>query len=170
MPLPRKILAIDPSSSIVGYALMEGPFSYIDAGRLTPDRSTYNAITRIRSLASQLHDVIAELKPLTIIIEWPCPHMHRGRQGGGHGMTTYGSAAGYMLATIDLFVGVQIETIDEQLWTKGKKKARRTEAIRQLFPAYAKCKDSGGDIADALGLGRWWFVNGLTPDLEREGA
>jgi hypothetical protein len=52
--------------------------------------------------------------------------------------------------------------INENAWTRGIPKQTRQLAVESMYPQYNIEQDSGGDIADAIGLIDWWMKNNLT--------
>ena len=85
-------------------------------------------------------------------------------------MAVYGMAVGALWATLKSEMGLKpgprgpiiIDTVDERTWTKGVPKRTRQRRIGFAFPAYANVMavDSGGDVADAIGLCLWWWAKG----------
>lgn len=152
------LLAIDPSSTCTGFAVLTGPEVLVEAGRLTPGRQTAPAIIRIATMREELIHLIIEKTPNQIIIEIPSAHVS-GRirmPKQGKGMGVYGMAAGVLWATAVSLC--QTATVDERTWTGCRKKEVRAREIAAIFPAYRKIKDPGLNIADAIGIGRWWFL------------
>lgn len=76
-----------------------------------------------------------------------------------------GAAVGALWQTVAVWAewqendgrAVQVECINENLWTRGVPKEERAAWVRQCFDEYSPETDPGGDIADAIGLGLWWL-------------
>jgi hypothetical protein len=152
------LLALDPSSTRTGYALMSGveDRQLIEAGIFRPT-SSKDARTRIRQMAKDLSDILAQTAPDEIVIEVPGSRVARGRMGAGAGLTIYGTAVGYMLAVLDQLAPGRVIEVDAWEWTKGQQKAKRATRVGAMYRTYDAAKDAGGDCADAIGLGRWWL-------------
>jgi len=184
-----KLLAVDPSSKCVGYAVMTGmePGELVDGGCLTPsvDRGLLPAYPnwlgvqahlqgvelmhwrRIMSLGVELMRVIDEAKPDAIVIEIPSGKFGTGAKHGGRGsLTTYGLAAG-MLSGICRRHGVPVIPVTERQWTAGQGNKRKRQAvIAAYYRRYVCNKDPGADVADAIGLGRWWLCKRTNRDYD----
>lgn len=151
------LLAIDPSSTKTGYAVMVDRVTLLDAGFLKPGKTRNPAIMRIKEMIEQLVEVLDEWQPGKVLIESPSAHVNIGRHhGAGAGLAVYGFAAGAIWAAC--CARVDTKAIDAQLWTCGVPKLKRQKNICMAFPQqYNPEKDRGGDIADAIGLACWWF-------------
>ena len=168
-----RILALDPGSSVIGYAVMDGPTpaELVEAGLLRPagwrgSPPELAAWRRIRSLAAHVAVLVDEwFSPPDrhahrIVIEIPSGLIRTGARRGARGsLTTYGLAAGYIAATCHRG-RVPVVAVTEREWTAGQgdKRARQL-AIASLYGrTYHAARDPGADAADAIGLGRWWFA------------
>lgn len=150
------LLALDPSSTLTGYAVMADRRTIIDAGLLKPDKTKDPAITRIIAMNSELVKLLKEHCPDKILVETPSSHTARRIRGRVMGNAIYGFAAGMMFNTCTMFTNT--EPVDAQLWTKGIPKLKRTQNVCMAFPGrYDPETDKGGDIADAIGLACWYF-------------
>lgn len=153
------LLAIDPSSTRTGYALMSNAQTILDAGLLKPEKNSDPAIMRIVVMAKDLTDLLYETWPDQVVIEIPSAHT-AGRlkfKSAGAGLAIYGLAAGAMFWACNSFTD-KTDTVDAELWTRGIPKKRRQQEIATIFQnRYDATKDVGGDIADAIGLACWWF-------------
>jgi hypothetical protein len=164
------ILAIDPSSTRVGYALMHSANHLAEAGLLKPGKSSDAAIVRIASFGRDLAALITEAKPTEIVIEITSGKVaRRGRQRGmnGAGLGVYGMAVGYLWRTCEVLLPEGVTTLEENVWTRGVSKADRSTLIASAFRQYKPTTDPGGDVADAIGLGRW-YMNALQPGRMRQ--
>ena len=153
-----KLLTIDPSSTRTGYALFDGPAKLLDAGYFKPIRATDSPLDRIFTMADDLAAMLERHDPERILIETTNGKMHGNRRGGGAGMAIYGMAVGAMFATARIMTS-DVEAILESDWTRRIPKDRRQAKIRVCFPQYAKLyhEDPGADVADAIGIGLYWF-------------
>lgn len=155
------LLAIDPSSTLTGYAVMADRMTILDAGLLKPDKTRDPAIMRIIAMTKELTALISEYEPDTILVEMPSTsHGQAVSRGAGAGAATYGLAVGVMYW--ECYNSSDYKSppvpVGAQEWTKGIPKLKRQQNICMMFPdRYNPEKDRGGDIADAIGLCCWWF-------------
>jgi hypothetical protein len=101
-----------------------------------------------------------------VVIEITSGKVARRARGKGHngaGLSVYGMAVGYLWRECVAALGESVSTVEENVWTAGVPKDRRARHIATLFPAYRRAKDPGGDVADAIGLGRWYLQRLGTP-------
>lgn len=168
-----RILALDPSSSCVGWAVGDvtrdrdgrPQFAVLDAGRLV-GKKAHAYTDRCDQFARDLTALVAAALTrgpdltLTALVEIPGGKVHTGRHGGGGaGLSVYGFACGALWATLAApphgnrvtRVGIRAEE-----WTGGHSKAKRALVAKRLWPPYAPERDPGGDIADAVALAAWW--------------
>jgi len=161
------VFAIDPGSIKTGWAVLESPDRLIEAGLLLPDKRAAAAEFRIDSMCQDLLQLLDKHRPETILIEWTSGHVgHKRHHGGGAGLAIYGISVGALwrevinwrrsLPTND---GIEVEIIlvPENKWTRSVPKVDRQAAIADIFPEYQIKQDTGGDIADALGLAIWYL-------------
>ena len=165
------LLAIDPSSTRTGYAVMDdgsvggtvgGPPALIDCGYLTGRRKKDGYMTRIRAMGEDLDALLREHAPGVIVIEVSSGKVGRRHGGGGAGLAVYGTAVGWLArACFDWIArsGGVLCPIEENEWTRGEAKRVRAGRIAAIYPAWAAAlaADTGHDVADAIGLGVWWF-------------
>jgi len=155
------ILALDPSSSRTGYALLTEQETLREAGLLKPGKTTDPAAERIGAMCLDLAELLAALAPDVIVIEWTSGHVGRKRhRGGGAGLAVYGIAIGALWQVARHYAapaGARVEIVAENDWTDGVPKPDRIGNIARLYPAYNPARDTGGDAADAIGLARWWI-------------
>lgn len=181
------LLALDPSSSCIGYAVLAGlePGQLIDAGRIKPsDRAEaiahlspvervwmgqleLHSQRRVESMLPDVAELLGREGLQVIAIEMPSGYIGTGaRQGARGALTTYGMATGRVFEYCRQHAGVPTIPVTERQWTRGAGgKDNRAACLRGLYPAFAAAadagKDKGGDMADAIGLARWawhrWF-------------
>jgi len=156
-------LFLDPSSTRTGYAIMKRPAVILEAGHLKPRRRDDSAEDRITTMAIDLEELIRKRPPSSIVIEIPSGKVHGRLRGNAPHLVVYGMAVGAMYwaarSAVDSIPG-GIHLVNANEWTRGQSKAKRCRLIAAEFPAYAKdfASDSGGDMADAIGLGVWWYA------------
>ena len=171
----NKLLALDPSSSAIGYAVMRGPDTMIEAGVMRPDKATAKfAMRRISDLVDQVHDVIGRHFPWTIVVEMPGRQASKGKgKSAGASLMIYAWACGavwqvcrtYALHaneeayTSPSFSSTPPCTVVEaysNVWSTERKEKRQLLVIDR-FPRYGCDEDPGMDCSDAINLGWWWY-------------
>jgi len=158
-----KILALDPSSTCVGYALLARDKSLLAGGVIKPDKASASSYERICSLRRDLRTLLDELNPDTILVEWTKGKVgHRRHLGQGAGLAVYGAGVGAIAAEADNWSQqrqplVPVIAVLENDWTRGVPKEVRQKVIEQKYPQYKSGMDLGGDIADAIGLAVFWL-------------
>lgn len=155
------LLAIDPSSTRTGYALLRLPGgSVIEAGSLSGRRQD-RAIGRAMDIGDEVARLVADVRPDTIVIETPGTHGGRSqsrRNTGGFGLALYGMAVGIIYRAA-WQTGVEVIPISAHEWPGGRSKQGRAVALAMINPAYraVAAHDKGRDVADAIELGQWWI-------------
>ena len=184
----HRCLALDPSSSRIGYAVLDDAKTVVEFGPITPERTADDANARIRHMAREARDVILDSGAGVVVVEdtsGKVGHGGRGRGMTGAGLAVHGKAVGYLMCLLDLLtVGdappFRVIFVAENVWTRGVKKDIRQRIVIDTYPTYrewvtAKAKprasekprkskfhpgDPGGDVSDALALCRWWHCEG----------
>jgi hypothetical protein len=156
------ILALDPSSTICGYAALRRNRSILELGLITPVSRNDPSFDRVISMGKDLVTLLDLLKPGIILIEWTKGKVGLRRHGGqGAGLAVYGAGVGWLGCTAWHWAlsrpRCELIPILENTWTRGVPKEARQEAMRSLVVEYGGVADPGGDIADALGLALWWL-------------
>jgi hypothetical protein len=154
--LPATLLAIDPSMTACGWALLrDGAIQ--NASVVCPDR-TESLVIRATVLLNNLDLLLSDIDPDAVVIEIPSGHVGRKRHlGGGAGLTTYGFAVGWICHGLaDLCERRRLFHITETEWTRGRSKESRLVDLGLIWPPYRKLKDAGGDAGDAACLGLWF--------------
>jgi Holliday junction resolvasome RuvABC endonuclease subunit len=151
------ILALDVSSSAVGYATFAGR-ELRKFGVIRP-RAKDSALERIDTLVLGVRKVYADVAPDLVVFEVSAGKTH-GRIAKASGLSVLGHSQGQCLrALID--DGAEVATYSELEWTKSVSKARRGEKVAMFYPAYqrfsAAKKDAGLDCADAIGLALYYL-------------
>lgn len=144
-----RILALDPSSSCVGYAVLTGlePAELIDGGLIKPSQAkrvtadlppwlserlrapSMRAVHGIYAITATIDELIAEHAPATIVVEVPSGKAGTGsrQQRAGGGLTTLGLAAGAVLercrhaaTAIDAHDPPAVVPVTERQWTSRR--------------------------------------------------
>ena len=161
------ILSLDPSSTKTGWALLDRSEQLLQGGLLTPDKQQCEPQFRIARMCSDLAQLLSEIEPEVILIEITSGKVGKRHGGSGAGLGIYGLAVGAVWQAAEAWVRLlpserqsetEIVLIRENDWTRGVPKADRIAGIESRFPEYSSDQDSGGDLADAIGLGQWWLT------------
>lgn len=164
------LLAVDPSSTRTGYALLRVPGGdVIDAGFLS-GRARDAAIGRAMEIGDELIKLVADVRPDLIVIELPGPRTPRAmwkRNPTGHGQAVYGACVGVIYRAA-WQTGVEVIPISAHEWTGRASKERRGIGLAMTSAAYraAAAQDRGRDVADAIELGRWWIGRTRMSEVE----
>lgn len=174
-----KVLALDPSSTIIGYACMSDMKSIIEAGRIRAHSGDdWTIVQKVDTMLGELRQTLDTCRPEEIVIEIPAPQAPPMKHGN-RGQANYGLAVGMVIAECrawvhslrgpdDLYYDVPLHFVRVDVWARGQKKAARAEWICRLFPQYrmARAKDAGMDIADAISLCMWWMQHGRLKQVD----
>jgi hypothetical protein len=159
------VLGLDPSSTICGYAAMGSRREVVSVGWLKPGCRDDNSFERDMAMCDDLVTLLEELRPTTILIEWPKGKVHEGRHHGrGAGLAVYGTGVGAIARQAVVWArsggGCDVVPILDTVWTRGIPKVERQRAIACEVPEYAPHmgEDPGGDMSDAIGLCLWWLA------------
>jgi len=162
----RTILALDPSSTRTGIAVMGFDNELIDQFALVPkpdDTSDVRILIQCRDLRQALDQGV--FKPEVIVIEGTSGKINKKRnKGQGAGMAIYGIAVGAIWMTCNWWAAdnksdCPVEIVLENDWTRGVTKKQRAINMSLIYPQYKPYLDPGLDIGDAIGLGLWWLEN-----------
>ena len=172
---PQVILALDPSSTRIGYALWDvAKRRPVELGFLTPDTDTGSRATagaRIESLIGQLDRMLRvdnlEGRLERILVEVPVGKQWARCGKRTSGLPVWAFAAGAVWGMLrwrgkvvhrDGTAGyVPVEAIPAT-WTQGSTKAGRQVAAAALCREYQAGLDPGGDMADALMMVEFWAI------------
>jgi hypothetical protein len=176
------LLSIDPSSTAIGFALMtsaapgKGLGEY---GAIWPEDNSLPALQRLPGMLSELAALLVDLnpRPTHVIVEVPGFHQRKrsGTHAGAGALMLYGFAAGvvwqlcrgmFASGSISGAVGATVEMVESSAWSTSDKTARQM-GVEVDYPDYRRWRaqqraknkksDAGGDISDAIAMGRWWF-------------
>lgn len=178
-PEPRRILAIDPSLTLTGCALLHSDPKRPLTGRLDkvwdikPKGETL--AMRLFDLHREVQSVICAARPTIVLVEMPADQK-RGSRGGSFGrrsvmtLPSYGAAVGICLAAT--LAWQESEEASATLfpsssdWTGGDipsskdddLKEKRVAYVTRLYglePGVLGPKSTAGNVADATLIARW---------------
>lgn len=161
------ILGLDPSSTVIGWAAVRRDRSLVQAGRITPPSDSAGSWSRVTAMADDLLNLLVELRPAVVLIEWTKGKVNIRRNAGlGAGLAVYGCGVGSAGITCRWYATAcecEVHAILENDWTRGVPKAARRLSVASRYPSYAAAMadDPGGDISDAIGLADWWLTETL---------
>lgn len=166
------IMAIDPSSTVCGWAVMQSESELVTCGVLRGGRKA-PAIIRVCDMANDLQRIEQEFHPDTVVVELPDHHVAGRIAKRAAGLATYGMAVGAVYFAIsERRSGIGMVAVPAHEWTGEKSKTMRAALIVMEFPAYRafheEGRDNGYDAADAIGIARWWFASQRRERIERE--
>jgi hypothetical protein len=155
------LLALDPSTTVFGYAIFHPTGWLYDAGKLTPRRARDEANDRIDHMLGLAGELMTpHPEGWTVVVEDTSGKVNRGRHGGaGAGLAIYGKAVGAAIWWLRAR-GRFVVPVLENEWTGSVSKAVRQRRVAARHRAYDPAKDAGGDVSDAIGLGEWWLTIG----------
>lgn len=156
--LPRElwfsgpVLALDPSSTAVGWAFLDGGrLVRADVLKVPGGWETFRRVDRLSDLT---REVVASCPPGARVLMEYTSGLHA--RSTAVGVSACAHTQGAIRARLRQD-GVPVEMVPEQ-WAIGMgTKAKRVQAIRLAEPRLARIDDPGGDAADAAGLGLWWI-------------
>jgi Holliday junction resolvasome RuvABC endonuclease subunit len=152
------LLALDPSSTKIGYAVGMS-YKSAEAGLIKPSAGL-DALERTREMARDVTDLVAEHRASMAIIETPRPAA--GKKVNQRGQSNYGMAVGYIIRVCDALLEPHaVMTIRADQWTHQISKKHRQLCMASDVPGYSTKGDSGGDVSDALGLMQWFETERL---------
>jgi len=168
-----KILALDPSSTCTGYAVLLEE-RIIEAGRIRGKSRSDTVIARVLAMRGELMEILHEHDPWAVVIELPLEKQWTRHPERKSGMAVWAGAAWALWAFAHEWA-LERACLNDALriergaapdnpaiypipntWTAGRSKEDRKASVAILWPAYLTARDPGGDIADAICLGLWW--------------
>ena len=147
-----RILGIDPGLNITGYGVVEqiaGEIKIIEAGTIMT-KSTQLLPVRLRSIYSQLSDLIKETKPKICVLEKLYSHYK-------HPMTAIlmGHARGVVVLVSNLFnlelINYPAKTVKRAVTGNGNASKEQVQRAVENFLGF-KANESPLDVTDALAL------------------
>lgn len=164
MDKPNKteiVLALDPSITCTGYVLMNQDGDNLIAGGLIKPKHRHERMKKITCICDCVEKLIREYNPDVAVVEVTTGKVNRARhKGGGAGLAVYGMCVGAVWQKLVSIKTIKTVTVYENDWTPGKGgKVRRRLDCSVMFPGlYDYTKDPGGDMADAIMIGQWYFA------------
>ena len=126
------LLAVDPSSTCTGWALLDSDDALIAWGTIRPP-ARLDPWERIDLMADAIADRIDLHQPDHAVIEAPSGKVAaRTARYGGAGIAIYGEAVGVIRERIRR-CGVPVDRVTEREWSNGVPKAKRATLIGLRF-------------------------------------
>lgn len=162
-------LLVDPSSTCTGWSLWTVDLhggKFLQSGRLVGP-SRFDALNRVRAMCREFHTLRINVPDIThLVVEIPSGKVHGKKRQAmqGAGLSTYGMAAGYILAYLSHATLPNLQhvvTYKDNEWTgDGRCKTYGSKAARQMVARmvssiYDPDKDKGMDESDAIALGKY---------------
>lgn len=154
------LLALDPSLTCTGYAVGTSDRHLIESGRITPTCTSgkVDATLRAWSMCKDIDDLIREHDIEQAVVETPAPQAPRGKHGS-KGQAKYGVAVGVIACHVIESLGIgKVTVVAADDWTGQVPKQRRALCVAADFPNYSTKRDPGLNVADAIALMQWWFI------------
>lgn len=141
---------------------MESPDTILDCGIITDtgkskDTSPFDRIDRI---TDELIVVVKEWKLKGVdaaVLEITSGHQAGRMRGRMAGLATLGGAIASVRSALKA-LPITVHEVKENVWTRRRPKARRAQEIQLHYPKVDWSKDTGMDMADAVGLGKYWLT------------
>jgi len=155
---PDRLLSLDPSSTAVGWASFRaGVLAEVGLIRSACE----DPRDRIRKLAASVKALVVRLAPEVVVIETVSGLHHRAQKLA---VSTCSFAQGAIWQAIEDTVEASLPSVicvKEIDWTAGRPKSARARLVYLGEPIYRQFAggsgDRGFDVADAVGLGRWYL-------------
>ena len=156
------LIAIDPSSTVIGYAVFVGPpleWQLIQCGLLLPDKGKLPATVRIDQLCIGLGQVIRRYMTdgVDAVVEIMGTKQYTARKERRSALPLVALAMGRAWGVCVAELGYHVHPVDIA-WTQGTTKAlRQAHAAAAYSTIYDPAQDTGADAADAICLGEYWI-------------
>jgi Holliday junction resolvasome RuvABC endonuclease subunit len=154
-----KILALDPSSAIIGWAIAEPGGAnprVLDLGLLRGGAG--RLWTRIGRLCDASEELVQKVRPTVVVVEVTSGLCYRKERS--QTLSWLAFAQGAVVATVNRHARVRV--VQETEWTgKGRRvpKEKRAAQVAHWCAPYRQFapRDRGHDAADAVGLAAWYL-------------
>lgn len=152
---PARLLALDPSSTAVGWACFEhGILRWVGVER----SASADVQKRCAVLAGRIAEIAAKWPPDVVVVEL-FSGFHRKverRRVNKAAILSLARAQGFLMGRLSAD-GIRAVPVPANKWTGSESKDKRAARVRLTQPVYAewarKDGDKGLDGADAVGLG-----------------
>ncbi|KKL85163.1 hypothetical protein LCGC14_1957520 [marine sediment metagenome] len=157
-------LVLDPACQVTGYAIVREDLTVAEAGLIRPRRKD-PFTDRVDYICEEVRKLLDVDNFDRVIVEIPSGKVGARHGGGGAGLPRYGFAVGAVWREC-FKSGVPRIAVTENEWTRRpgqwpKSKRQRSLDLAACCPEYRRAiaQDPGFDMADAIGLGRWYWEN-----------
>ena len=151
-----KIITIDPSSTLTGYAVFDDG-KLADAGLYKPSKSGLDAGQRVSDMLDDFTAMLGQGAHDAAIIEMPLTKQYTKDPKKKSGFAVWAGAAWAFWATARAWPGCRTFPVSNTVWTRGKSKAERQRIAAIMHKGYDPAKDKGKDVSDAIMLGHYWL-------------
>jgi Holliday junction resolvasome RuvABC endonuclease subunit len=150
------ILALDPSSQAIGYAIFDNG-KRVEAGVIRPTAPKADALTRSDQMCGDVQALLDEHNGAfdVALIEEP----YIPRKAARTNVAAQYQAFGMIWRVLKRAGVPRIVEVNPSTWTGGTNKDARAEDVRRRHGIGAK-DDKGNDACDAIGLSEWWMKIG----------
>lgn len=151
----RTLLALDPSSHAVGWALFRGE-RLKRCGVWRPGSGPLWA--RVARVGGAVAQMLEESGATAVVVEVTSGQVYKRERA-----SSLASLMAAQASAVEAARGPGRETpvhpVTELEWTRGVPKKKRASLVAMAEPVYAEFapRDKGLDAADACGVGRWWL-------------
>lgn len=154
------ILAIDPSSTATGWAVLRPEKHEIIAYGVWRGSRKDDSYVRIEKMCRLMFVHIELFRPQHVVIEVTSGKLARRLAGTEAHIAMYGVAVGAFWAWLRLLqpgLNYEAHRVYENEWTDGVPKIKRHPLVLAEFPEHADDIGKRHDVTDAIGLGMWWW-------------
>lgn len=153
------LLAIDPSMTMTGYAVLDGPRRIVEAGVFRPRGK--GQVTRLASMMLDARSLFVVHDVQDVVVELPGTYHIAAKQGrrSAVNLPWYGVAVGsFLFGIMDHAHGVSVSQWAAKFPKGDRDKANRVALVKSLFPGVELgAKSVAGNVADAILMGVWWL-------------
>jgi len=157
-------LALDPSSTCTGYAVVEQRGSKLvmkEAG-VFKVKQRDGAVDRVMAMRADLLEILYEVNPDIVLVEIPLDKQYTRQKVKVSGMAVWAGAAWALwMVALDWSERTKagrctVVPVSNTLWTKGTSKCDRQLLAEAMFPNADFSSDTGNDASDAASLAIWY--------------
>lgn len=154
------ILALDPSSQAIGYALMDASFHLLVCGVILPAKRDMLAMMRIEDMVAYLPTVIERFAregrtPTRVLVEVMTEPQYSRQPGRVSALVVCANAQAAAWWECRRMMPGKTYWIPNT-WCRGQSKRVRL-LTAMTYKNYNPAEDTGMDASDAICIARWWL-------------